>query len=491
MTASSEAQGSASQAGLWSAIDIVVRQGLQFIVTVTLARLLAPAEFGLIALLGVFTAFSSVLFEGGPTLSLIRNRASTPVQESSVFWFNLLGGLLYGAVLVVLSPAIADFYGFPILIPLLAVAAAQVVIIAAGSVPSATLVRSLRFKTLLKVGLAASLSSGIVAVALAYSGYGVWALALQTLVSACVTTLLLWIVSAWRPTLRFSFSEARSSFRFGFHLVLSGFLDIFCSQGFALILAKLHGVRELGIYNRAQSTQVMPSGIISLIIGRVALPLLANFTDDPDRMRSGVRRALGAAMAINVPVMIGLAALSEPVILTLFGPAWRDSAPLLTIIAFAGLFLPIHVVNLQALLAQDRSREYLRVAIIKQSAAIVLVILGSFYGVLGLALIQPVQALIAAAVNATPTKRHLGYGLAAQLWDLRAVIGLGAIMGAFLVVGRALIDLGPLADTILLTALGAFLYIGLALFFRVEPIVDLVRVLTSAASGMRARRQAD
>jgi teichuronic acid exporter len=462
----------AVRAGAWSALDIFLRQGMQFAALIAMARLLAPELFGTVALLTVFTALASVIVEAGPNIALQRHHGSTRAQESSIFWFDVVAAIVIALFLIALSPFIAAFYGYPILQPLMGVAAAQIVVTAAGSVPSALLVRKLRFRAMFFIGAAAATLSGAVGIGLALAGFGVWALSLQAFTMALTTTLMLWAVGGWRPLPRFDWRATRPLFRFGSHLVVTGFLDVLYLQGFALIVGKLFGVREVGLYNRAQQTQWLPSGVLMQIIGRITLPMFAARTDDPEALKRAVRRAMRLTMVINVPVMVGLAALSDLILFLLFGRAWISAAPILSVIAIAGLLHPTALINLQALLAQDRSHYYLWLTVLKQGVGVTAVTIGSFFGIMGLAYAMVAYCLVGFVINAWPSRTFLGYGPLAQVKDLLPILALGAAMGALVLLARPYIDLGPVLDFVLLVLLGATFYLGAAIMLRIEALDD-------------------
>lgn len=447
-------------AGLWSALDLALRQGVQFLVSIVLARLLTPAEFGIAALVSFFASLSIVFLQGGLSMALIQRRDTSRAEESAVFWLNLLASAAFALLLVAVAPAIAQLYGIPILVPLMGLAAAQIVFAALGAVQTALLSRQLRFDLLTKAGIFASLISGAAGIAAALQGAGVWSLVIQLAVLAAMNSLALWVVSPWRPAFAFCMRDLGGLLRFGFALSLSSALDVIYTQGFALIVGKLHGVRDVGLYNRAQSTQLLPSNVIGSIVGRVAMPVFAGRSDDGGALRRGIRLANGLTMLVNVPVMTGLILLSDLVIDVLFGDQWPAAAPILSILALAGLVYPLHIINLQTLLAQGRSDLFLRLEIIKKTVGIGSVIVGSLFGLIGLAWSQVAFACIGLAINAWPTKRSLDYGALKQLRDLAGIFIAAAIMAAAVLIVRPLVQGGPLVELLILTAVGAATYVA-------------------------------
>jgi O-antigen/teichoic acid export membrane protein len=470
----------AASAGLWSAIDIVLRQGVQFVVTIILARLLSPADFGVIALLVFFSSLSMVIVQGGLSMALVQRQQTSVEEESAAFWWNLLASLGFAAVIVLIAPAVARFYGQPVLQPLMLIAAAQVVVGALGTVQQALLSRTLRFADLAKVGAFATVLSGAAGVAAAYLGYGVWALAIQLISSTILSTGALWLVSDWRPVLHFRLSTIRPIIGFGAWLSLSSTLEVLYSQGFALLVGKLHGVRDLGFYSRAASTQQLPTNVLSSIIGRVALPLFATRSDDREALRRGLRTALQLVMLVNLPLMTGLALLPDLVIVALFGEKWLPAAPILAILAWSGVIFPMHVLNLQLILAQGRSRTYLQVELVKKAGGIVFVVVGSFFGIMGLAMAQLLFSFVALAINIAPVGRSIGYGLIDQIRDLLGLVGVTAFMAVVVVLARQMLVAPPLPALLILTAIGAVTFFAVGLLFRVEAMregMDLAKPL--------------
>lgn len=477
----------AASAGLWSAIDFGTRAGMQFVVSLILARLLMPEDFGIIAMLTFFTSLSIVFVQGGLSTALVQRQVSTRDEESAVFWWNLLASLLFAGLLILIAPAVARYYEYPVLVSLMPVAAGQVVFSALGAVQNALLTRQLRFGTLAKAGIAATAISGACATWAAFSGLGVWALALQILGQAALYSTFLWLASDWRPKAHFRPGTIAELWRFGGWFSLSSVLEVLYTQGFALIIGKLYGARDLGLYNRASNTQLLPTTIISSIIGRIALPLMAARADDRASLRQGLKAANAIAMLINLPIMTGIALLSDLIVVVLFGEKWLPAAPLLAILAWGGLLFPLHVLNLQLLLAVGKANTYFRVEVIKKVFGIAAVAGGSFYGMYGLAWSQLVVGIVALFINVAPVGKHLDYGVYAQIRDLKGPILATVAMGAVVMPLRQFVAFGPLADLLILSAAGAAVYAAFCLAFRIQAFQLAVGAF---ASLLRARHDA-
>jgi O-antigen/teichoic acid export membrane protein len=450
----------AAKAGVWSAADIVLRQGVNFFVLMVMARLLTPADFGIVALVTFFSSISIVFVQGGLSQALIQRQQTSREEESAVFWWNLGGSALFGGFLVLIAPWVASFYGYPVIQPLMIVAAAQILFASLGAVQTALLTRALRFRTLTVSGAVASVASGAIGIGAATAGLGLWALALQLSSLALVSSIVLWIVCDWRPLAHFRFATIRSLFGFGIYLSLSSALDVLYTQGFALIIGKLHGVSDLGLYNRAHSTQALPSGILGSMVGRTAFPLFSARASDREALRRGVRMANSLAMIINLPAMMGLCVLADLVIISLFGDQWVPSAPLLSILAIGGILLPLHTINLQVLLARAESRQFLKLELIKKAVGLLLVVLGSWFGVVGLAWAALLFGIVALPINTSPVKATIGYGAAAQLWDLRGLIVPAAAMTGAVWALKPMLGFAPPVSLAILSVAGAAVYFG-------------------------------
>lgn len=448
----------ALHAGIWSTVDIALRQGVQFATSIILARLLLPSDFGLVALAVFFSSFSSVFVQGGLAEALIQRQTTTREEESSVFWWNITASVVFAALLVLLSPTIGAFYHAPALPGLMALAALLTVCAALGGVQTALFTRALRFDLLAKAGLFSSLTSAAAAITAAWMGAGIWALGIQMATASLVYSATIWSMSDWRPVAHFRLRTIRGLVSFGAWLSLSTALEILYSQGFALLLGKLYGLRELGLYNRAASTQQLPANVFSTVIARIALPLLSMRSDDAEAMRAGMRKAIGLAMLINVPVMVGLALLPDTIIEVLFGPKWLSAASILSILAWSGVIYPLHVINLQALLSQGRTRTFFRVEISKKVVGVTLIVIGSFFGVYGLAFAQLAAAVVALFINVAPVQSSIGYGVGRQLRDIAGIVWATVVMAGVVLVLKHGVTLPVIPRLALLVAAGGVAY---------------------------------
>jgi teichuronic acid exporter len=464
-------------ATLWSGTDVLVRQALQFSVAIVLARLLTPEEFGTVALLSLLVGLATVLVEGGLGVALIQRGAVSRADESTVFWINLLVGSLLAILLCVLAPLIAAFYRSPVLQPLTYVMASNVFVGALGAIHIALLTKRLQFRVIMIIGTSASFVSSLVAVWMAFAGYGVWALAAQSASMTGCTTLMLWLLNPWRPSLTFSAASARRLFSFGGYVLAANVMDTAYTRIYTLLVGKLYDVRELGLYARADSTQQIPTGALSNVVSRVAFPLFSSVNADFDRLRQAVRLAARSMLLVNVPMMLGLAALSQPFVIVVFGSRWVAAAPILQVLCLGGTLWPLHVINVNVLMAQGHARLLLRVEVVKKLLGLALLALGALGGVMGIAWGCVAFSGLATIINGHYTKRFLGYGARSQIQDVVPIFSVAAPTSLIVYSMSKLWEPESIVGLLGLTALGALAFFACAGLVRLGAFCDLIRVL--------------
>ena len=460
----------------WSGADILLRQGIQFGISIALARLLSPSQFGTVALLYLFVGIASTFVDAGFSSALIQGRDITHTDESTVFWFNLAVGGFFALGLWAIAPAIAGFYNQPVLKPLTGLMAFNVLFSALSSIHGTLLNKRLEFRSQMLAGVIATIASGVVAIVMAWYGFGVWALAVQTLTSSALMTVLLWTVNPWRPSFKFSRTSIQKLFGFGGYLFASSLLDTFYNRFYTLLLGKFYGVAELGFYTRADNTKQLPIGVLTGILSRVSLPIFSSVAADSAQLRRGVRLSLRMMMFLNIPIMIGLSAAAKPLVGALFGAQWMPAAPILQVLCLAGLFWPLHVINLDTLVAQGHTRLFFRLEIIKKLLGFFLLAIGTFYGVMGIAWSQVVFSVAAFLINAHYTQRFLGYGVVMQTKDCLPIVGTAIPMGLIVLGASEFWTPQPLLALFGLSALGALSFLLLCKVFNLEVLRDAAGV---------------
>ena len=435
-----------------------MRQGLQFFVSILLARLLSPEDFGLLAMLYVFTGIAGLFIDSGFSSSLIQQQHITLEDESTVFFFNLGTGLIVALGLCSAAPWIAFFFEQPALQGLTYLMALNLFIGAFGAIQSTLMNKNLDFKTPMKIGAVASLVSGVLAVCLAWQGYGIWSLALQSLASTTVTIAMLWFLNPWRPSWTFSFGSLRSLFRVGSFLLLSSLLDTIYNRLYSVLIGKLFSVRDLGFYTRASGTQQLPTGVLTAVLNRVAFPIFAAASADKALLARGVRKALLSIMLLNIPAMLGMAVVAEPLVVTLFGEKWLPSVPILKVLCLSGVLWPLHVINLNVLIAQGHSNLFFRIEIIKKIVGVSAIIFASAYGLMAIAWSQLAVSVVCFLINAHYTGVLINYSAWHQTLDLIPYLIVGVSMSLVVIPIELYTTFSPQVKLTLMSVSGAIFY---------------------------------
>ena len=466
----------------WSALEILARYGVQFAVMVVLARLLTPSDFGLIAMLMVFTTIGALLVDSGFGTALVQKQRTSDDDETTVFASGLAISAVVAVVLCLCAPAIAAFYSQPALESLTKLLSLVLPLSALAAVPDALLTQRLDFRSRANAEIVASLCSGVVAVLLALRGFGVWSLAWQSIVAIGVRAALLWRYSRWRPRGRFSRKSFHELFGFGGYIVASNLLEAISIRVQSLLIGRLFDSRALGYYTLAQNTQLAPTSFISGVLNRVGLPVFSTVADQPAKLASALRLSLRVAVFVFVPCMVGIAVVAKPLVVFLYGARWAPAAPLLSILSVSAALWPVHVLNLAAISAKGRSDMFFKIALIKKISMIALVCACSPLGPVAVAWAVLASSLFAAVINTWYSHKLLGYGAFAQLQDQSGSLLLSALaaLAGWLVL--ALMPAGPLAMVVAIVA--AFVvYLAAAILGRHKALEDIAGLLRALRSG--------
>jgi O-antigen/teichoic acid export membrane protein len=364
----------------WSFFERVGQNGIQFVIAIVLARLLAPAEFGLIAMLAIFMAVAQSFIDSGFGSALIQKQDASYTDECSIFYFNILVSIVAAGILCIAAPWIAEFYNAPILAPLTRALSLNLVINAFGLIQTSLLTKRIDFKLQLKVSIFATFFSGIIGILMAYKGFGVWSLVAQSLSQNLFRTCLLWLVMSWRPSWTFSLKSLRTLFSFGSKLLFSGLLDVLFQNIYLVVIGKLFSPADLGFYSRAKEFSQLPVHNLSSSIGRVTYPVFSSIQNDKNRLRDGVRKTLSMMAILTFPLMIGLMVVAKPLVIILIGDRWLPSVPYLQLLCIVGLLYPLHAINLNVLKAQGRSDLFLKLEVIKKFNALIAILVTYRWG---------------------------------------------------------------------------------------------------------------
>ena len=450
----------------WSGIDNVVKAGVTFVVSIVLARLLTPDDYGLIGIIAIFTAVCQSFIYAGFSSALIRKKNATDEDYNTVFMVNLGMSILLYFVIFACSPLIADFFHRQELIELTRVSSLSMIIGALALVQQTRLTKRIDFKTQTKITLCASLSSGIIGIMMALIGFGVWALVAQTLTLQIITTALLWFYNKWIPQLRFSTESFRELFDYGWKMMLSGLLDTIWKELYQVIVGRFYSPATLGQYTRAKEFSKLFSSNLTGIIQRVTFPVLSNIQDDKERMVVAYRKVIKTTMFVTAIGMFFLGAISEPLLYCLIGPKWHEAAVYLPLICISGSLYPLHAINLNMLQVQGRSDLFLGLEIIKKVIALAPLMIGAFIGILPMLYTNIFTGVIAYFLNSYYSGRLIGYSSWMQVKDVAPSYGVAMLLSLSVFFLRYL----PLSNWLILPIQ---IIVGIAVFSILMKMYDM------------------
>lgn len=461
---------------IWRFAERSAAQVVSFIVSILLARLISPKEYGSITLIMVFTSILQVFVDSGMGNALIQKKDSDDLDFSSVFYFNFIICIILYLVMFIAAPFIGEFYGDKTLIPLIRVISLTLIISGVKGIQQAYVSKHLLFKRFFYSTLGGTLFSAVVGITMAYMGFGCWALVAQQLSNAIIDTLILWLTVKWRPKLIFSFDCLKSLFSYGWKLLVSSLFDVGYNNLRNLIIGKIYSPVDLAYYNKGQQ---FPSLIVSNIntsIDSVLLPVMATAQDNPSIIKNMTRKSIKMSSYIMWPLMVGLAVCAKPLVIVLLTEKWIEAVFFLRVFCFTYVLWPIHTANLNAIKAMGRSDEFLKLEIIKKLIGIISIIVSIPFGVHVMAIAYLITGPISAVINAFPNKRLLNYSFKEQFEDLVPCIGLSLFMG-LIVCPIQYLPIDNIMIIILQVILGAIIYVIGSRLFRLDMFFELINMI--------------
>lgn len=403
---------------VWAFLEKIGTQVVHFLVTIVLARLLTPNDYGVIGMLAVFLSVSQLFIDCGFGSALIRKKDRTDEDLSTVFWYNLAVACACYVVLFCAAPAIAGYYKMPVLAGILRVVGFNLVVNALYTVQVTRLTAMVNFKLQAKVAILSCVVSGLVGVGMAFYGCGAWALVGQMMSASLFSGALFWALSGWRPQFVFSKTAFRKLFGFGSRIMAASVLHTAYTNIAPLIIGRKYSAADLGVYSRADSLVALPGNIFQSTLGRVIFPVLSSIQDDEPRLRAAYNKYLRVITSIVSPAMLLLAAVSEPLVLTLIGAKWHSCVPYMMILAIAWMLDPIIIVNLNMLYVKGRSDIVLKLEIIKKIIAIAIVVISVQFGIVWLCVGRVAYAFIALGLNLYVCSPFIGMSFWRQMREV-------------------------------------------------------------------------
>lgn len=473
----SESLKQATTKGLfWSSVERFSNQGVQFVFSIILARLLSPSDYGIIAMVTIFFAVAQSFVDSGFSNALVRKTDRVEEDLSTCFYFNIGVGIIAYIVLFLIAPLVANFYNQPILSPIIRITGLEVMLNSLCVVQQALFTIKIDFKSQAKITLSATVISGIVGILLAYQGYGIWALVWQGVASSIVRMGLLWLMSKWRPRTGFSKSSFNYLFGYGSKLLASGLLDTIYNNIYPIVIGKFYNPAQLGNYSRALGWAQLPSANITSILQRVTFPVLSAIQDDTLRLQNSYRRLLKLSAFIVFPLMMGLAAIASPLIRVILTAKWDGCVLYLQILCFALMLYPIHAINLNLLQVKGRSDLFLRLEIIKKIIGVIILIITIPLGITAMCLGMVFSSIICLIVNTYYTSRFIDVGLLTQLKDLRIILINSLVMGGGIYILTSFIDIEGL-KLVMGIVIGFLLYFIGSFYFSKAELQEVISLI--------------
>lgn len=416
---------------VWTFAQQFGNQSISFIVSVILARLLLPEEFGLIGMIAIFIAVGNTLLNSGLTQSLIRTPETDDEDYSTIFYFNLLISCFLYGVMYFLAPFIANFFDQLILIKILRIYCFTFIISAFGAVQLAILTKEMNFRKQTVIAIPAGVIGGISGIALALFDFGVWSLVWSSIITITFNTIFLWISAQWRPTSVLNFSKFKNHFNFGYKLTLAGLMDQIFNNLFLLVIGKFFSPAQVGFYTRAETMKQLPVNNISNALNKVTYPLFATIQKDNVSLKRVYKKIMTGVLFVVAPTLVLLGVLAEPIFRFLLTEKWLPAVPYFQILCITGILYPIHSYNLNVLKVKGRSDLLLKLAIIKKTFILVGILIGLQFGIYGLLYAQVFLSIIAYGINTIYTEKFIQYSRWEQIKDILPILILSSITGAF------------------------------------------------------------
>ncbi|MDR0660905.1 MAG: lipopolysaccharide biosynthesis protein [Prevotellaceae bacterium] len=415
----------------WSSIDNIGSQGITVIVIIILARILSPAEFGIIGLTTIFIAIAQVLIEGGLGHALVREQDGNEKDYSTVFHFNVAFGILLYVLFYFLAPAIANFFGQPILVKVLRVLGLTLIIGSLTGIQQTILVKRIDFKSQAIISLCSASISGVVAIYLAFSGRGVWALVWRALLMQTIRSILFWIHNKWIPRTFFDKKTFLRLFSFGKNLVLIYLIAAIFKNIYNAIIGRFYKVEDVGYYSTADQYANMVGGTISNITAKVAYPVFSRLQSDPAALKNAAKKILGIITLCTFFIMFAIIIVAKPLIILLMGEKWAPAIPYLQALCLAYMVQPLHNIDQNIMNALGRSDLFLRTELVKYALFIPIIIVGIVWGIKVLMIGFIFHYWLGFFINAWYAKRLINFSIGQQLSIILlsiAIVGLPAAL---------------------------------------------------------------
>jgi O-antigen/teichoic acid export membrane protein len=475
---------------LYTFIGLIGNNGIQFVVGVILARLLTPADYGLLGMVAIFIAISGIFVDGGMTTALIREKKASDEDYSTVFYYNLGVSIFVYIVLFFSANMVSDFFKEPLIISIIRIVGLNVIIGAFGNIQRVKLTKELNFKSQTKVDIFSAFVSSGIGIYLAYTGKGVWALVIMGLARQIITSILLMITNKWVPLAVFDKSAFKRFFNFGYKMLITGLLATSYHNIYNMIIGRVYSADTLGFYTKAKGLKEMVSMSILGTVSKVGYPLLSNLQDDKEKLSSGFKKIIKHVSYVTFPLFFGMIAISQPMITLIFGEIWIPMIPYFRILGLSAILFPHNALNLNVLQVVGRSDLFLKIDVITMIIGLCLITLSlllnlGMNGLLGTILMLSAIAFVA---NTFYSKRFIDYSLFQQVKDLLPSLSISLIMGLIVYITSLILPFGLFINLVILVLIGTVTYVFLSVIFKIEEFKSIIDILHEQITKLKSHR---
>lgn len=463
---------------IWRFSERCGAQLVTFIVSIVLARILAPEDYGKIALITVFTTILQVFVDSGLGTALIQKKNADELDFSSVFYFNFVVCIILYIGMFLAAPFIAQFYNDLSLTPIIRVISLTIIISGVKGIQQSYVSKNMLFKRFFYSTLGGTVFSAVLGIGMAWAGAGVWAIVAQQLSNTAIDTLILWVTVKWRPKKMFSWKRLQSLLSFGWKMLVSSLLETVYTNIRSLIIGKMYSSSDLAFYNQGDKLPNVIVNNINTSIDSVLLPTLSKEQDDRERVKNMTRRAIKISTYIMAPLMMGLAFCATSIVQIVLTEKWLPCVPFLQIFCITYMFYPIHTANLNAIKAMGRSDLFLKLEIAKKIVGTVLLVSTMWFGVRVMAYSLLVSTLTSMIINSWPNKELLNYDFKEQMLDIFPSIVLSVVMG-WIVSFIRLLEFSSYITLLIQVPLGAIIYLIGSKLLHLDSFEYLLQIVKS------------
>ena len=463
---------------IWNFLDTFLLNGFSFLALILIARWIGPEEFGLIGMIAIFIAIGNSLIDGGLSSSLIRTKNVDNVDFSTIFFINILISVFLYILIYFLAPFIAIFFNQLVLVQIIRVYCLVFIISGFSSVQLAIFNKEMKFKLIMLINIPSKIIGICIGIYMGYNGYGIWSIVCMFISTQILSTILLWLTSKWKPSLCSSKNKLKKHYRFGYKLLLSSLLDRIFHNMYNVIIGKFFPIATLGLFERAKKFTEYPSSTLTSVISKVTYPMLVILRDDSEKIAIIYRKLLRLTFFITAPLLLGLAAIAEPMFKLVLGESWVGAIPFFQILCLSAMLYPIHAFNLNVLKVYGRSDWFLKLELIKKVITVLGLFVGFQFGIFGIVWSSVFISLIALFINSTYSSRLINYNSQQQLLDIIPILLISII--TFILIYTIVFYMknnNNILQVLISLFVGFLFYLGINYSFRKNPIHDLIKLI--------------